>query len=224
MGATSLQSLSIVFRRWVLSEERVKKLMSLCLTIGICVLAGWSAMAQTEPRADIILPGTSVAGVKLGSDPSAFQSAFSQRSGHANSSQTGTFGGGCPDRIYYWSDLARDTSVATAYLKDGTISQLSVQGPVFSLPNGLRTGATEEQVKQAYPKGQMYVLLNSGSKVNGGRDLHYWVDKGAGVAFKLAWWQSKKLRSVSGIGIFSKEFDYRPEGCISSPQQWQQLK
>lgn len=192
---------------------------------GTCVLTIRGVTAQTEPKADlIILPGTSVAGVKLGSDPSTFQSAFSQQAGHVNSSQTGTFGEGCPDRIYYWSDLGRDTSVATAYLKDGAISQLSVQGPVFSLPNGLKTGATEEQVKQAYPNGQMYVLVNSGSKVNGGRDLHYWVDKGAGIAFRLAWWQSKKLRNVSGIDIFLRGSDYRPEGCISMPHEWEKVK
>jgi hypothetical protein len=202
----------------------MKKSMSSWLLFGACAMAFWVATAQTEPKKDLVLPGTSVAEVKLGSDPSTFQSAFSQQPGQVNSSQTGTFGEGCPDRIYYWSDLAPNTSVATAYLKNGAISQLSVQGPVFSLPDDLKTGATEEQVRRAYRKGQMYVLLYSGSKVNGGRDLLYWVDKEAGVAFKLAWWQSKKLRLASGIDIFPKGSDYQPEGCVSPPQQWQAQK
>jgi hypothetical protein len=202
----------------------VKKLIPLCLTAGICALAGWNAWAQTGQRTGLILPGTSVAGVKLGDDASRFEAVFPKRPASEDHSLSGAVGDQCPTEIYYWSDLALDTSVVTAYLKNGDISQLSVQGPMFSLQNGLKAGATEEQVKQAYPNGQMYVLLYSGSKVNGGRDLHYWVDKRAGVAFKLAWWQSRKRRSVSGIDIFPKESAYRPEGCISPPQQWQQTK
>jgi hypothetical protein len=202
----------------------VKKLMFLCLTVGICALAGWSVRAQTGPRTGLILPGTSVAGVKLGDDASRFEAVFPKRPESDDHSLSGAVGEQCSTEIYYWSDLALDTSVVTAYLKNGEISQLSAQGPMFSLPNGLKTGATEEQVKQAYPNGRMYVLLNSGGKVNGGRDLNYWVDKNAGVAFKLAWWQSKMQRSVSGIDIFPKGSAYRPDGCISLPQKWQQLK
>ena len=202
----------------------MKRLMSLCLIVGICVLAGWSARAQTGPRTGLILPGTSVAGVKLGDDASRFEAVFPKRPESDDHSLSGAVGEQCPTEIYYWSDLALDTSVVTAYLKNGEISQFSAQGPMFSLPNGLKTGVTEEQVKQAYPNGQMYVLLNSASKVNGGRDLDYWIDKRAGVAFKLAWWQRKKQRSVSEIDIFAKESAYRPEGCISPPQQWRQLE
>lgn len=202
----------------------MKKLMSLCLTLGVCVLAGWSAVAQTEPKTELILPGTSVAGVKLGDDVSRFEAVFPKRPASEDHSRTGAVAEQCPTEIYYWSDLALDTSVVTAYLKDGRISQLSTQGPKFSLPNGLKTGASEILVKQAYPKGQGYVLMGSASRLNGGRNLVYWVDKRAGVAFKLAWWQSKKQRSISGIDIFPKGSDYRPEGCISPPQRWDKLK
>ncbi len=199
-------------------------MLSSCLLLGVFALAVWNATAQTEPNWSLILPGMSVAGVELGSSASSFQAVFSHHPGRAGAQVGRSGGAACPDAVYYWSDLARDPSVVTAYVKDGGISQLSVLGPTFSLPNGLKTGTTEEQVERAYPKGQMYALLQSGSKVNGGRDLHYWVDKRAGVAFKLAWWQSKKLRSVSGIDIFPKGSYYRAEGCISTPQQWEKLK
>lgn len=201
----------------------MKRRKYLSFRLGAIALLTWCAIVQAESKANVILPGLSVANVKLGSDPSVFQSAFSQRPGHVNSSQTGTFGEGCPDRIYYWSDLSRHTSIATAYLKGGMISQISVLGPAFSLPNGLKTGATEEQVKRAYPNGQMYVLLHSAGKVNGGKDVHYWVYQEAGIAFELDWWQIKKLRNVGEIDIFPKGSDYRPEGCISAPQQWKKL-
>lgn len=202
----------------------MKKLMSLCLTVGICALTGWSARAQTGPRAGLILPGQSVAGVKLGDDAAHFEKVFPKRPTSDDHSPSGAVGEGCPTEIYYWSDLALNTTVVTAYLNNGEISQISTQGPVFSLPNGLKTGATEEQVKQADPKGQGYVLSGSASRLNGGRNLVYWVDKRAGVAFKLTWWPSKKERTVSGIDIFPKGSDFRPEGCISPPQQWVKLK
>lgn len=202
----------------------MNKLISLCLAVGICGLAGRMTMAQTKPKVGLVLPGDSILGVKLGDDASRFEAAFPKRPETENHSPSGTVGDQCPTEIYYWSDLAPDTSVATAYLKDGAISQLSVQGPMFSLPNGLKTGATEERVKQAYPKGQMYVLLYSGGKVNGGRDLHYWVAREAGIAFELAWWQTKMQRLVEKIDVFTKGSEFRPEGCISQPQEWQKVK
>ena len=215
---------SIAFRSSALGRVSKERLVSSCLLLGVLALVGRKAPAQNGPETNLILPGMSVAGVELGSSPSSFQTVFSQHPGLAGG-QVGRSGGApCPDAVYYWSDLARDPSVVTAYVEDSGISQLSVVGPRFSLPNGLKTGATEEQVKRAYPKGQEYVLLGSASKLNGGRNLLYWIDRGAGVAFKLAWWQSKKLRSVSGIDIFPKGSNYRPDGCISLPQQWQELK
>ncbi len=224
MGATLLQSLPIAFRPLCSNGGQVKKLIILCLAVGACALAGRSAIAQTEPKTGLILPGSSVAGVKLGDNASRFDAVFPKGPVSENHSASGAVGEGCPTEIYYWSDLALNTSVVTAYLNAGEISQISTQGPVFFLPDGLKTGATEEQVKKAYPKGQGYVLLGSASHLNGERNLVYWVDKADGVAFKLTWWPSKKTRTVSGIDIFPKGSDFRPEGCISPPQQWMRLK
>lgn len=224
MGATLLRSQSIASRRAASNQRGARVLTSSRLVLAICVLAGCSATAQNGPKTSIILPGQSVAGVKLGDDAARFEQVFPKRSASDDHSSSGSVGQGCPTEIYYWSDLATDTSVVTAYLSEGTISQISVQGPMFSLPDGLKTGTTEERVKQAYPKAQGYVLSGSASHLNGGRNLLYWVDKGAGVAFKLAWWPSKGKRAVSGIDVFPKGSDFRPEGCISPPQSWKQLR
>ncbi len=194
-----------------------------CLTVGVCAFTVRSAWTQTGPETGLILPGMSVAGVKLGDDASRFEAVFPNRHGAEDHSLSGAVGEQCPAELYYWSDLSPDTSVVTAYLRNGGISQISAQGPRFSLPNGLKDGMTEEQVQHAYPNGKMYILLHSGSKVNGGQDLYYWVEKRAGLAFKLAYWQSKKQRAISAIDIFPKGSEYRPGGCILTPQNWQKL-
>jgi hypothetical protein len=202
----------------------VNRAISFLVVLGAWVLASMSAIAQADPNAGLILPGVSVMGLKLGGAPSAFQAVFSKRSGSANSAQSGTVGEGCPDTVYYWNDLEVDTSKVDAYFKNGEVSQISAYGPKFSLSNGLRTGSAEQSVERAYPRGLMHVLLYSGGKVNGGRDVHYWVDKEAGIAFELDWWQSKKQRFVGSIDIFPKGSGFRPDGCISTPQEWKQLK
>lgn len=211
MGATLLRSQSIASRSAASNQRGTRVLTSSRFVLAICVLAGCSATAQNGPKMSIILPGQSVAGVKLGDDAARFEQVFPKRSASDDHSSSGSVGQGCPTEIYYWSDLAADTSVVTAYLSDGTISQISVQGPMFSLPDGLKTGTTEEQVKQAYPKAQGYVLAGSASHLNGGRNLLYWVDKGAGVAFKLAWWPSKGKR-------LSAESTCSPRGPTSDPR------
>jgi hypothetical protein len=131
---------------------------------------------------------------------------------------------GCGVGGYHWVDIDQSATGIYAYTRNGRIVQFSVQTPRFSLQNGVKVGASEQQVKQLYPNGQGYVLLYSGSAVVGGRDLVFWVDKKAGVAVELYWNKKRNQRLVNGIDIFRKGADYRPEGCISPPQQWQQMK
>ena len=57
-----------------------------------------------------------------------------------------------------------------------------------------------------------------------GRDLIYWVDKNAGIAFELYCNERKKQRLVRSIDVFEKGADYQPEGCVSPPQLWRELK
>src|SRR5271170_7991991 len=102
--------------------------MYLCLAVGVCTLAGRSVIAHTEPKTELILPGTSVAGAKLGDNASQFEAAFPKRPQSEDHSQAGTVGEQCPTEVYYWNDLTLDTSVVSAYLRSGQISQLSAQG------------------------------------------------------------------------------------------------
>ena len=79
-----------------------------------------------------------------------------------------------------------------------------------------------ERVKSLFPSGRAYALIGSGSDLVGGRDLIYWVDEKAGVAFEFYWNRRKKYRLVGGIDVFVPGTDYRPDGCISPPQQWRE--
>ena len=197
--------------------------MLLWAALRFSVLVTTNMMAQAVPDGGLILPGVGIAGLKLGSAPFAFEAVFSKRPGNSNSAPSGTVGEGCPDKVYYWNDLEVHPSKVDAYFKGDEVSPLSVFGPRFSLSNGLMTGETEQRVERAYPHGRNSVLLYSASKVNGGRDVHYWVDKEAGIAFELDWWQNKKQRFVGNIDIFPRGSDYHPEGCTSPPQQWEKL-
>lgn len=191
--------------------------MSLVLVSRIFLVQPAAEAARSD---GVIIPGESVAGVRLGSDFSDFERAFPKHP-HADTEYPDN---GCGDRVYQWVDIDRSATGIFVYLKDDKIYQFSVQTPRFALPNGVALEASEEQVKRAFPKGLAYVLVGSGSAAVGGRDLVYWVDKGSGVAVELYWNHRKRTRLVRSIDIFRKGASYRPEGCISPPQQWRELK
>ncbi|WP_213807879.1 hypothetical protein [Granulicella sp. dw_53] len=168
-------------------------------------------------------PGKSVAGLRLGSTFSEFQATFPP---HANTDEDvqNSLRNRCPDRSYHWLDIDRNATGVYALFKDGKIYQMSVHTPRFALSNGVHIDSTADEVRRAYPKGQEHWLVGSGSAVVGGKDLIYWVDEADGVAFELYWNKKTARRLVSGIDIFAAGTAYRPEGCISPPQSWKELK
>jgi hypothetical protein len=83
--------------------------------------------------------------------------------------------------------------------------------------------ALPESVRSKYRNLETYVLLGSGSKVNGGRDLVYWVDGQNGIAFEFYYNSKARKRRVSKIIVFEPHSDFQPEGCLSPPQQLRKL-
>ena len=191
----------------------------LFLAVGLCVVNLAKALGQV-PDGGTIVPGKSVAGSSLGASLESFQKAFPKKDGTDEDLPTN----GCGIEGYHWVDVDRGATGLYAYLKDGGVIQLSVKTPRFSLADGLKMDATKVAVERAYPRGNAYELLHSNSAVMGGKDLIYWVDEQAGVAFELYWNRKSSRRLVSGIDIFSPGAAYRPEGCISAPQSWKLLK
>jgi len=180
------------------------------------------SIAQT-PKTGVVIPGESVAGLKLGATLSDFQALFPKQPG-IDEDFAGTMQDGCPERSYHWIDLSMDATGVFALFHNAGIYQLSVQTPRFSLSNGISFDSSASAVMHTYPFGKEYVLLGSGGERNGGKNLHYWVDKPAGVAFELYWNKHHQRRQVSAITIFRKGGDYLPDGCISPPQQWREVQ
>jgi len=188
----------------------------------LCFTLPWSIYAQT-PASGIVNPGESVAGLKLGSTFTEFQALFPA---HPNIDEDvqNSLQNGCPERSYHWVDIDRNATGVCALFKYGKIYQISVHTPRFSLLNGVHMDSTADEVKRVYPKGEEYVLAGSGSAVVGGKNLLYWVDKADGAAFELYWNKKANRRLVSSIDIFKAGTEYRPQGCISPPQLWKELK
>jgi hypothetical protein len=166
----------------------------------------------------LILPGDSVAGIKLRSHFSNFEAVFPK---HPKFDEDYTYD--CSGRVYHWLDIDKSSNGVYVFLRNDEIYQISVQTPRFALPNGIQLDASERQVQAAYPNGRGYILLGSGSAAVGGRDLVYWVDTGRGVAFEFYWYHEKKKRLLGAIDIFQRGSAYYPEGCISPPREWKEL-
>ena len=175
--------------------------------------------AQSGGKGEII-PGESVAGVKLGDDFQKLQSEFPKH----NDIDEDLPGQGCSKRVYHWVDLDQNATRVYAYFRASRIYQFSVHSRGFALPDTLKSDATETQVRSHYPEGQGFTLVGSGSALVGGKDLNYWVVKSSGIAFESYWNQRKGERMVGGIDVFAKGAEFRPEGCISAPQEWKPIK
>jgi hypothetical protein len=178
---------------------------------GFMIVCSWG---QVPRRAEIV-PGQSVAAVKLGSSISDVQAALPQQSGiHEKIAEK------CAGTVYHWIDLGARGGDLFAYAKDDRIYLISSGTQRFTLRNGITRWSLAEKVERLYPHGKLFVLVSSGSKVVGGRDLRFWVDKKSGVAFELFWNQSSKRWLVGHVDIFVPGTEYQPAGCISPPQEW----
>jgi hypothetical protein len=171
------------------------------------------------PVSGLIVPGSSVAGVKLGSSLADFEAVF-PRDPRADEDYPETLCGG---RSYHWVNVEGGGRGVYVYLKGDKIYQLSAEWPRLALSNGIMPQTDEGKVKSHYRNGREYILVGSGQVVVGGKNLVYWVDQKAGIAFELYWNPQKKQRLVRRIDIFQPGSDYRPDGCISPPRQWQEV-
>jgi len=189
------------------------------LVVAFCCFACPLACCQSAPHG-VIIPGESVAGLKLGAPLVEFKAVFPKDPTLPDD----VLGDPCDNRIYQWVDVPDGATGVYAYLKGDKIFQLSVQTPRFSLSNGIKYGDSDDRVKRLYRNGREYVLLNSRSLSLGPRDLHYWVDQGGGIAFGFYWNQERKQRMLMSIDVFGKGTTFQPDSCVSPPRGWELLR
>jgi len=179
-----------------------------------------------------IHPGKGVGGLSLGDGVAQFEAVFPKTPGGWNHDFTGG-GKGCPKEFYYWFNKVHNSSDLKAYMTGEQISLISVSGPKFALQDGIislywpkdrPSGTSMKQVEQTYPAGHLYSLAGTDSDLENGRDLLYWVDRKAGIAFQLVWIPSQKQRLVQKVDVFPPGTAFRPQGCIFPEEQYKEVR
>jgi hypothetical protein len=140
-----------------------------------------------------------------------------------------TFGenalGACRYTELHWNDLDHeDRWGITIYLKNNTIYQIVSDTPRYASAGEITSDSSPEEVRRRCPNCQAYALLHSGSRMVGGRDLIYWVDQTAGIAFEFYYHRKLDKRRVASVIVFEPSVEFLPAGCISPPQKWQKLE
>jgi hypothetical protein len=196
-------------------------------------------VAQARGKKPVILihPGKGVGRLLLGDGPAQFDAVFPNTPGGVNNTVGGS-GADCPAEMYLWYDKADNSSAVNAYTASTSYSfvLITVYGPLFRLPNGMfaldpsywgvgpAVGTTMRQVERAFPDGHLYVRTNTDSDWNFDHNLEYWVDRKVGIAFALVWWPPQKQRIVQKISVFVPGANFKPDGCISPPDQYRKIR
>lgn len=177
-------------------------------------------VANQEPESDaaLIRPGQGVGRLRLGDTREKLAKVLGRKF------EEYTHEAPCKYAEMHWYDLQADRNGIFAYVRDGRVFQLESDTPRYHTVEGTTSDAPPESVRSKYRNLQAYILLGSGSKVNGGRDLVYWVDRQSGITFEFYYNSNTRKRRVSRIIVFEPNSDFQPEGCVSAPQELRKLQ
>ena len=124
----------------------------------------------------------------------------------------------------HWYDFEQSSNGIFAYLKDGRIFQIEAGTLRYATADGITADGSPQDVRTHHPQLQAYALLHSGAKVNGGRDLIYWVDRQKGIAFEFYYDRRVDGRRVASIIVFTPGTEFLPKGCVAPPREWRELE
>jgi hypothetical protein len=125
----------------------------------------------------------------------------------------------------HWNDLEHEDRWGIyAYARDNRIYQIEADTPRYATAEGITSDSSPEEVRRTFPNTQAYVLLHSGSKLVGGKDLIYWVDQTAGIGFEFYYHPKLDKRRLASTIVFTPGTDFAPDGCVSPPQELVKLK
>lgn len=201
------------------------------------LLSGCNTKAQRSPvsvsptpqmatiDATLIKPGLSVGALQLGDIRERALEVFPKKPKYDEEYNYDRRFGPCEFSEIHWLDFDHlDQWGVFIYMKEGRIFQIAADTPRYHTAEGITSESTPEDVRTHYPQLQAYALLHSGAKINGGRDLIYWVDRQSGIAFEFYYDQRVDARRVGRISIFKPDTDFQPDGCVAPPREWRELE
>ena len=188
-------------------------------TVAAPVFISQRASALQVNETDLIRPGCSVGSLHLGDRRERMLEVL----GKKPQDEEYTYGAPCSLTEFHWLDPKMRSNGLFIYLKEDRVFQIASTMPRYRTVEGITVGSPSEDVRRHYPQLRAYVLLGSGMKVVGGRDLIYWVDRQRGIAFEFYYDRKGSMRRVSRVIVFEPSSDFKPEGCISPPQEWREL-
>jgi hypothetical protein len=200
----------------------------LVLRVGIIMLLMFGVRVANStdywvPNAGEIVAGRSVGDLKLGDSQSRVSEIFRLKPNIDQETFLISGPTSCHRKEIHWLDMEKKSGKFVVhngvwiYLKEDRVVQVESMTPRFRTPEGITEHSGAEQIRHSYRDLQTFTLTNSGSKINGYRDLVYWVDKRKGIAFEF------QGRFVSKIAIFAADTQFQPEGCVDEPQTWKEL-
>jgi hypothetical protein len=189
------------------------------LGLGILVgfpffLCGWQSVLS-NPQIGVIAPGKAVGPLQLGANKADVIAAFQWRD---KPDEMYTHEDPCNYEELHWLDMERHKNGVWAFLRDGRVYQIDVDTDRYSTPDGIRFGATVDQVEKLYRDAKPFRWTHSGSKVNGGRDVFYLINTEKGIAFGFFYNAQLKRRTVESISVFIPGDSFQPDGCLQAPQ------
>jgi hypothetical protein len=175
------------------------------------------------PGPSVIIPGRSVGPLQLGDTRERALELFGEPTEEYAYDENSL--GRCKLTEMHWNDLIyNDRWGIFIYLRNNRIYQIFADTPRYATAAGITSDSSPQNVRRNHLTLQSYVLMHSGSKVNGGRDLIYWVDRSTGIAFEFYYHRSLDTRRVASIIVFEPDVEFLPKGCNEIPQEWRELK
>jgi hypothetical protein len=180
--------------------------------------------SQLPSNPNLTIPGTSVGLLQLGDTRARVLELFPKKA------EEHTYDKNCCGCSFdfseiHWVPPDFKNNGLFIYLRQGRVFQIMVETNLFPTRDTISEDSTPDEVRRHYPNlRKAFVLLGSGADVVGGRELTYWVDSGAGIAFEFYYNRKRGQRLVKSIIVFEPNSEFQPNGCVSEPQKLKEIE
>ena len=199
------------------------------VAVALSILLLWISVRVSQPSTpnvshDLppdIVPGASIGPIRLGDDE---KRVVEELSDFPKIVQQVTYPMCGTIRMTEWFDKALLQTGLFIYLRKNGVFQIESEATRFRTAEGITEHSLPEDVERHYPNMEAYELLSSASDLVGNRNLIYWVDRDRGIAFGYYYNTQKRRRLVFRVIIFQPKTDFRPNGCVTRPQELRRLR